>query len=138
MRAILQAISLPSRSVKKNLEAAERQFQSKGSFPAPVTFPFSLPLLSVSCSNHPCSLFVERKPGDIEGITDIFFEDFKNFPQVRELGEESARFVREEMENTWGDSRLAVLSEDEAQRWILGVSLHFSFLGLGLLVLAKL
>ena len=49
---------------------------------------------------------------------DIFFEDFKNFPQVRELGEESARFVREEMENTWGDSRLAVLSEDKAQCWI--------------------
>ena len=65
---------------------------------------------------------VDRKPGDIEGITDIFFEDFKNFPQTRELGEESARFVREEMEKTWGDSRLAVLSEDEAQRWILGVS----------------
>ena len=32
MRAILQAISLPSRSVKKNLEAAERQFQSEFSF----------------------------------------------------------------------------------------------------------
>ena len=44
----------------------------------------------------------DRKPGDIECITDIFFEDFKNFPQTRELGEESARFVREEMEKTWG------------------------------------
>ena len=65
---------------------------------------------------------VDRKPGDIEGITDIFFEDFKNFPQTRELGEESAQFVREEMEKTWGNSRLAVLSEDEAQQWILGVS----------------
>ena len=63
----------------------------------------------------------DRKPGDIECITDIFFEDFKNFPQTRELGEESARFVREEMEKTWGDSRLTVLAEDEAQRWILGV-----------------
>ena len=69
---------------------------------------------------------------------DIFFEDFKNFPQVRELGEESARFVREEMEHTWGDSRLAVLSEDEAQRWILGVSSSpFSFSGLVLLVPPK-
>ena len=58
---------------------------------------------------------VDQKPGHIEGITNIFFEDFKNFPQTRELGEESTRFVREEMEKTWGDSRLAVLSEDEAQ-----------------------
>ena len=72
--------------------------------------------------NSMFSTTVDRKSGDIEGITDIFFEDFKNFPQTRELGEESARFVREEMEKTWGDSRLAVLSEDEAQRWILGVS----------------
>ena len=63
----------------------------------------------------PSTVLVDRKPGDIEGITDIFFEDFKNFPQTRELGEESARFVREEMEKTWGDSRLAVLGEDEAQ-----------------------
>ena len=68
------------------------------------------------------AITVDRKPGDIEEITDIFFKDFKNFPQTRELGEESAQFVREEMEKTWGDSRLAVLSEDEAQRWILGVS----------------
>ena len=68
------------------------------------------------------STTLDRKPSGIKRITDIFFEDFKNFPQTRELGEESARFVREEMEKTWGDSRLAVLSEDEAQRWILGVS----------------
>ena len=68
----------------------------------------------------------------------MFFEDFKNFPQVRELGEDSARFVREEMEKTWGDARMAVLPEDEAQRWILGVCSSFSFLGLALPVLAKL
>ena len=74
---------------------------------------------------HPFFLYiVGRKPGDIEGITDIFFEDFKNFPQVRELGKDSARFVREEMEKTWGDARMAVLPEDEAQKWILGVILH--------------
>lgn len=38
----------------------------------------------------------------------------------------------EEMEKTWGDSRLAVLAEDEAQRWILGViliTLFFKSLG---------
>ena len=74
------------------------------------------------------TILVDRKPGDIEGITDIFFEDFKNFSKMRELGEESARFVREEMENTWGDSRLAVLGEDEAQKWILGASVMATFL----------
>ena len=32
MRAILQAMSLPSRSVKKNMETAEKQFKSKYPF----------------------------------------------------------------------------------------------------------
>ena len=54
-------------------------------------------------------------------------EDFKNFPQTREIGKENARFVREEMEKTWGDARMAVLAEDEAQRWILGVTLALSY-----------
>ena len=68
-------------------------------------------------------LVLDRKPGDIESITDLFLEDFKNFPQTREIGKESARFVREEMEKMWGDARVVVLAEDEAQRWILGVTL---------------
>ena len=42
-------------------------------------------------------------------------EDFLNFPTTRELGEDSARFVREEMECTWGEKHMAVLSEDESQ-----------------------
>ena len=66
--------------------------------------------------------FLDHKPGDIEVITDIFVEDFLNFPTTRELGEDSARFVREEMERTWGEKHLAVLSEDESQMWLLGVS----------------
>ena len=58
-------------------------------------------------------------------------ENWKNFPEARQLGEDSARFIRREMESTWGQEHLAVLSEDEAQRWILGVSflLLFFFLG---------
>ena len=84
------------------------------------------------------SLSIDRRPGDIEGITDIFFEDFKNFPQAQELGEDSAWFVHEEMEKTWGDTRMAVLPEDEAQKWILGVMLSlYSFSGLVLLVPSK-
>ena len=64
----------------------------------------------------------DRKPGDIKVITDLLLADYKNFPQVRELGEDSARFIREEMERTWGQSHLAVLSEDESQSWLLGVT----------------
>ena len=52
-------------------------------------------------------------------------ENYKNFPEARQLGEESAKFIRQEMEATLGQGHLAVLSEDEAQRWLLGVSGFF-------------
>ena len=55
-------------------------------------------------------------------ITDFLLEDYKNFPQIREFGKDSACFIREEMERTWGQSHLAVLSEDESQSWLLGVT----------------
>ena len=68
-------------------------------------------------------LFEDRKPGDIEVITDFLLEDDKNFPQVRELGEDSTHFIWEEMERTWGQSHLAVLYKDESQSWLLGVTI---------------
>ena len=52
-------------------------------------------------------------------------DNWKNFPEARQLGEDSARFIHQEMETTWGQQHLAVLSEDEAQRWLLGVSNTF-------------
>ena len=70
--------------------------------------------------------FSARKPSDIEVLSDMLLEDFKNFPQVRELGESSARFIHQEMERTWGEGHLAVLSEEEAQNWLLGVGSLFS------------
>ena len=86
-------------------------------------------------------LFLDRKPGEVETITDLLMENWKNFPEARQLGEDSARFIRQEMESTWGQGHLAVLSEDEAQRWIMGVSfIHIFIQLLGLkraLVLAK-
>ena len=66
-------------------------------------------------------------------------EDYKNFPKVPEFGEETARYIRQEMEDTWGSEHLSVLPEEEAQHWILGVSLSiFFFLGLVSLVPSKL
>ena len=57
-------------------------------------------------------------------------EDYKNFPKVPEFGEETARYIRKEMEDTWGSDHLSVLPEDEAQHWILGVGTLFSLLDL--------
>ena len=71
------------------------------------------------------SYFLEaHNPSDIDSLADLLLSDMKNFSQVRELGETSARFIREELEKTWGDSHLAVLSEEEAQKWLLGVCLY--------------
>ena len=71
----------------------------------------------------------DRKPGDIEALMDYLLEDYKNFPKVPEFGEETACFIRKEMEDTWGSKHLSVLPEAEAQHWILGVGFftHFHF-----------
>ena len=70
-------------------------------------------------------------------LTDLVIENYKNFPEARQLGEESASFIRQEMEATWGQGHLAVLSEDEAQHWLLGV--RGLFLGSSfILILSKL
>ena len=65
----------------------------------------------------------------METLTDLLMENWKNFPEARQLGEDSARFIRQEMESTWGQEHLAVLSEDEAQCWILGVNSCFHSFG---------
>ena len=76
---------------------------------------------------HLLQSFLERDPGNIDSLADLLLSDLKNFPQVRELGETSARFIREELEKTWGSSHLSVLSEEEAQKWLLGVCLCFVY-----------
>ena len=73
---------------------------------------------------------LDRKLGDIEVLTDLVIENYKNFPEAKQLGEESARFIQQEMEATWGQEHLTVLSEDEAQHWLLGVSAFTFYLGL--------
>ena len=64
----------------------------------------------------------------MEVLTDLLLEKWKNFPEARQLGDESACFIRGELEATWGQSHLAILSEEEAQKWLLGVSI-ISFMG---------
>ena len=71
---------------------------------------------------------LDRKLGDIEVLTDLVIENYKNFPEARQLGEESARFIRQEMEATWEQGHLTILSEDKAQCWLLGVcGLYFFY-----------
>ena len=85
----------------------------------------NLSFLPVHCCHEPLWFVVlfllDRKPGDIEVLTDLVIENYKNFPEARQLGEESARFIRQEMEATWEQDHLVILSEDEAQCWLLGV-----------------
>ena len=122
----MQSFAMPRRSVKKNILEAQEQFKSNYL----VLIRNSYSLLAHYC--HKSLWFVvrfllDRKPGDIEVLTDLVIENYKNFPEARQLGEESARFIRQEMEATWGQSHLTVLSEDEAQHWLLGVGGLFLF-----------
>ena len=76
---------MPQRSFKRNIEAAQKQFEGK-----------LIPNLLTTFSQN-------RLP-------------------------KSYRYIRKEMEDTWGSDHLSVLPEDEAQHWILGVGTLFSLL----------
>ena len=75
---------------------------------------------------------LERTPGKIEDLTDLLLEDWRKLGNVRELGKDTLKFIRLEMERSWGDKKLAVFSEEEAQKWVLGVRIwlndHFEHL----------
>ena len=58
----------------------------------------------------------------MEDLTDLLLEDWKCLGSVRELGQDSLRFIRMEMERSWGSDKLGVFDEKEAQKWVLGVS----------------
>ena len=76
---------------------------------------------------HLLALILDRDPGNVEVLTDLLLEKWRNVPEARRLGDETARFFRREMEKTWGQTHLAVLSEEEAQKWLLGVSFASDF-----------
>ena len=122
----MQSFALPCKSVKKNILAVQAQF--KGEFSLCSVRPdvplYSSPPFSWFFFFNWCFL-IERDPGNVETLTDLLLEKWKNFPEAHQLGEESARFIRSELEATWGQIHLSVLSEDEAQKWLLGVSICF-------------
>ena len=62
-----------------------------------------------------------REPGQIEDLTDLLVEDWAQLGRVREMGGDTQKFFRQEMERTWGQKHLAIFPEDEAQKWVLGV-----------------
>ena len=70
-------------------------------------------------------LLVERNPGSIEDLTDLLTEDWSQLGSVRDMGAANKRFFRAEMEKCWGQKHLAVLDEEEAQKWLLGVTRSF-------------
>ena len=59
----------------------------------------------------------------IEDLTDLLAEDWAKLGAVKEMGADTERFFRQEMEKTWGAKHLAVFSEEEARKWVLGVSI---------------
>ena len=125
VRGILNAFKIPSQSMVKTM--AEADAQSSKSFPlhlSPWTSPTSLsipPLRTIY--KLFLSLFIEREAGNIDDLTDLLAQDWAGLGTCREMGVDTARFFRTEMENLWGSKHLCVFSEDEAKHWVLGVRL---------------
>ena len=60
-------------------------------------------------------------------LTDLLLEDWKVLGNCREIGEKTMKFNRQEMERTWGDERISVFDEEEAKKWVMGVSVFLHF-----------
>ena len=75
------------------------------------------------CSNLSFVEKAVRTPGQIEDLCDLLAEDWVGLGNVREMGDATQKFFRSEMEKTWGSKHLSVLSEDEATKWVMGVSI---------------
>ena len=65
---------------------------------------------------------VNQTPGQIEDLCDLLAEDWKSLGSVREMGLDTQKFFRVELEPSWGSKHLAVLDEEEAGKWLMGVS----------------
>ena len=59
----------------------------------------------------------------IEDLTDLLAEDWAKLRAAKEMGADTERFFRQEMEKTWGAKHLAVFFEEKARKWLLGVSI---------------
>ena len=120
VRGILNAFLVPTRTVTKTLRQANEQASTCAILSPASTF------VSPTCYwPHLLILFIliaERSPGTIEDLTDLIAEDWSQLGSVRDMGNANKRFFRAEMERTWGQKHLAVLDEEEAQKWLLGVT----------------
>ena len=127
--AIIQSFVLPSQKLKKTAEEAEAQYKSEYFLSLDDVYYYTCDQTLANNSYHgsqqPITLILVCIPGQIETLTDLLLEDFKSFRTCQELGEESANFIRHELKTTWGSSHLAVLDEQEAQKWLLGVGTCF-------------
>ena len=72
-------------------------------------------------------LSIPARPGDpsVENLTETLAHDFEELGTCFELGESVAADYRLEQEATWGPKHTAVLTEEETQYLLLGVSCLF-------------
>ena len=94
-------------------------------------FEFQLPMSIIPQVIHQFLFLSERNPGMIEDLTDLLAEDWSKLGSVCDMGEANKRFFRAEMEKTWGQKHLAVLDEEEAHKWLLGVCISIFFISEG-------
>ena len=59
-----------------------------------------------------------RTPGQIEDLCDLLAEDWKSLGSVCQMGLDTQKFFRSELERSWGSKHLTVLDEEDAGKWL--------------------
>ena len=124
--SLLNAFKVPSQSVLRTQRQAAEQASKSYSLLLEFHYFIQDPLIVISSLLLFASPEKEaRTPGHVEDLCDLLAKDWASMGSVREMGVDTAHFFRQEMERTWGSKHLAVLDEEEAKNYVLGVSTLF-------------
>ena len=119
IRGILNTFKMPTQSITKTMKEAQEQSGNPLYSLNSLEFPnFLAEYISLTLC-----FVTEWEAGNIEDLTDLLAEDWVKLVTTREMGEQTAKFFRTEMENTGGTKHLAVFDEEEAHHWVLGVGI---------------
>ena len=112
---------VPTQSILRTQAQANEQ-ASKYRLPLWLVTDLCFPLMLPYSMSFGFTEAANRTPGQIEDLCDLLAKDWVHLGSVCEMGDATQKFFRAEIEKSWGEKHLCVFSDEEAKKWVLGVS----------------
>ena len=121
VRGLLHAFKVLTQSILQTQVQANEQ-ASKYRLPLWLVTDLCFPLMLPYSMSFGFTEAANRTPGKIEDLCDLLAEDWVHLGSVHEMGDATQKFFRAEIEKSWVEKHLCVFSDEEAKKWVLGVS----------------